>query len=80
MLLTQHGYRLVFSRENDLTEARVRLKAFGTKLEGVRADLSGVTDTHGNRLGIQVLGAVKDVQGAIYQHYLARDPEYLAEG
>jgi hypothetical protein len=75
--VTQSGYRFVMGREADLTTARLRMKAYAGKLEAVRADLSGIVDpATGQSLGVQFAGALKDVQGAVYSHFMARDPHY----
>jgi hypothetical protein len=79
-MVEQTGYRFVMGREADLSTARVRAKAYGTKLELVRGDLSGITDpVTGHSLGVQFAGAMKDVQGTVYSHFLGRDPHYLAK-
>jgi hypothetical protein len=75
----EQGYRYVLGRSADLSTARVRMKAYAGKLEAVRSDLSGITDPQGRSLGIQFAGAMKDVQGTVYSHFMARDPHYLAE-
>jgi hypothetical protein len=78
-MVEQAGYRFVMGREADLSTARVRAKAYGTKLELVRQDLSDITDpVTGHSLGIQLAGGIKDVQGTVYSHFLGRDPHYLA--
>ncbi len=54
-LVEQTGFRFVLGREADLSTARVRAKAYGTKLELVRQDLSDITDpVTGHSLGIQL--------------------------
>jgi hypothetical protein len=79
-LVKQTGYRFVLGREADLSTARVRAKAYGTKLELVRQDLSDITDpVTGHSLGIQLAGGIKDVQGTVYSHFMAREPHYYTE-
>jgi hypothetical protein len=65
-MVEQSGYRFVLGREADLSTARVRAKAYGTKLELVRGDLSGITDPMtGKSLGVQFAGAMSAIFRAV---------------
>lgn len=74
------GYRYTIDREARLAQARLAMKAMGTKVQMMPADLSRVTTEAGEPLNLQAMMAMKDVQGAIALRYsslgrgeLARD-------
>ena len=46
-----------------LSTARLRMKSYAGKLEVVPSALGGISGQSGSPLGIQFMGALKDVQG-----------------
>jgi hypothetical protein len=66
------GYHFALTRSAAMDQARVAFKEASTKVQGIRGDLSQVTELGGGPLGIQLMAGMKDVQGAIFSPLLNR--------
>ena len=77
--LTGGGYGFAMERYAAPTAARLRMKFAGQKVEAtVGPQLRGMTFPSGEPVGALAAYGLKDVQGYAYQHFMAKDPAYLA--
>lgn len=73
------GYGFVLTRSAAANQARLAFKDASTKVQGIETDLSGVTSASGKGLGLQFMGALKDVQGGIFSQYAGLGTSALAQ-
>lgn len=63
------GIAFTMTQSASPEQSRIALKSGGTKLQAYIRSLGDVTGAGGEGLGLQFMGGMKDVQGAVYEWY-----------